>query len=493
MNPEGLRTAKLIIIIKTMESTEIFRKEAHKLVDWIAEYYNNIEKFRVKANCEPGSVFSQIPDAPPVEGENMNKVMDDLNSVIMPAMTHWQSPNFFAYFPANTSFPSILADMLSSAIGAQCMKWETSPAATELEEAVMNWLKKMTGIPDNFKGVIQDTASTATLCSILTARERLSEFTINNDGMNGFSGLRVYCSSEAHSSIEKAVKIAGIGKNNLVKIAVDEEFKLIPEKLEEAILTDIQKGFQPLCVIAAIGTTGSTAIDPLNNIASICEKYRLWLHVDAAFAGSALILPEYRWMIKGIEKADSIVFNPHKWLFTGFDCSAYFVKDSDVLIKTFMLVPEYLKSQLPVHVNDYSNWGIQLGRRFRAIKLWFVIRLFGVKGLQDKLRQQIAMAGEIKNLIINRDDFELLAPVNFNLICFRYHPTEISDPHELNKLNEELLLTLNASGKMYISHTKLNNIYTLRFLGAQTYVQKHHIENAWNEIFICAETVKQKF
>jgi len=463
-----------------MESPESFRLEAHKLVDWIADYYSEIEKYPVKASCKPGSVFGQIPASPPDEAQDMKDIFSDFEKIIIPGITHWQSPGFFAYFPANSSFPSILAEFLSSALGAQCMKWETSPAASELEEAVMIWLKKMTGLPGDFEGVIQDTASTSTLCAILTARERATDFMVNDNGMSQVT--RVYCSSEAHSSVEKAVKIAGIGKNNLVKIGLDDEFRMRPDLLEKAIIKDIQNGLKPVCVVAAIGTTGSTAVDPLYEIATVCSKYKLWLHVDAAFAGSALLLPEYRHMIRGIEMADSFVFNPHKWLFTNFDCSAYFVKDSETLINTFKLIPEYLKTQIPEHVNDYSNWGIQLGRRFRALKLWFVIRSFGVNGLRDKLRSHIAIAAELKSWIEKHDDFEMLAPVNFNLVCFRFHPAGIDDPETLNNLNEKLLLALNSTGKLYISHTKLNGIYTLRMVTGQTHLTLQHVQHAWDLI-----------
>jgi aromatic-L-amino-acid/L-tryptophan decarboxylase len=475
-----------------MDSTEIFRSEAHKLVDWIADYYENIENFAVKSTTQPGQVYSQIPDKPPVYPENMNTIFGDFEKVILPGITHWQSPGFFAYFTANTSFPSILAEMLTAAIGAQCMKWETSPAATELEEAVMKWLQQMTGIPENFQGVIQDSASTATLCAILTAREKLTDFSVNNDGMQQQSTMRVYCSSEAHSSIEKAVKIAGIGKNNLVRIGLDKEYRMQPALLEEAINRDIQNNLKPLCVVAAIGTTGSTAVDSLEEIAAICTKHKLWLHIDAAHAGSTLILPEYRWMIKGIGQADSFVFNPHKWLFTNFDCSAYFVKDSEALIHTFKLVPEYLKTQIAQHVNDYSNWGIQLGRRFRALKLWFVIRSFGVTGLQEKVRYHLQLAQELKSWIEDNDQFELLAPVLFNLVCFRFHPKGVDHTDELNKLNEQLLLELNATGKMYISHTKLNGMYSLRMVTGQTNVRSEHVMNAWKLICEKAEYLKKQ-
>jgi len=461
---------------------EIFRQEAHKLVDWITDYYKEIEKYPIKAACKPGSVIAAIPGSPPAEPEKMTNIFNDFERIIMPGITHWQSPGFFAYFPANTSFPSMLAEMLTSALGAQCMKWETSPAATELEEALMNWLRQMIGLPDGFKGVIQDTASTATLCAILSARERATGFSINNEGFHISSSLRVYCSSEAHSSVEKAVKVAGIGKNNLVKISTDEDYRLKPALLEEAILRDIGQGMKPICVVAAFGTTGSTAIDPLSAVADICQKYGLWFHVDAAYAGSALILPEYRPLAAGVEHADSFVFNPHKWLFTNFDCSAYFVRNSETLINTFKLVPEYLKTQIPDQVTDYSNWGIQLGRRFRALKLWFVIRSYGLQGLQEKLRNHMTIAGELKSWILQHPDFELLAPVTFNLVCFRFHPGGIDDLITLNQLNERLLLAVNTTGAIYISHTKLQEKYTLRLVASQTHVELEHVRKGWNLI-----------
>jgi aromatic-L-amino-acid/L-tryptophan decarboxylase len=461
---------------------EIFRQEAHKLVDWITDYYNEIEKYPVKAACKPGSVFAAIPGSPPAEPEKMSHIFNDFERIIMPGITHWQSPGFFAYFPANASFPSMLAEMLTSALGAQCMKWETSPAATELEEALMNWLRQMIGLPEDFEGVIQDTASTATLCAVLSAREKATGFSINNEGFHNTASLRVYCSSEAHSSVEKAVKIAGIGKNNLVKIGTDEDYCMKPALLEEAILMDIRQGLKPICVVAAFGTTGSTAVDPLSGIAVICRKYGLWFHVDAAYSGSALILPEYRPLAAGMEQADSFVFNPHKWLFTNFDCSAYFVRDSETLINTFKLVPEYLKTQIPDHVNDYSNWGIQLGRRFRALKLWFVIRSYGLQGLQEKLRNHLAIAGELKSWILQHPDFELLAPVTFNLVCFRFHPGGIDDLETLNRLNERLLLAVNSTGTVYISHTKLKEKYALRLVASQTHVELEHVRKGWNLI-----------
>jgi len=471
-----------------MDSIEDFRQEAHRIVDWIADYYAHVEEYPVKALIKPGSVFSAIPAEPPAQPEDMKQIFADFEHIIMPGITHWQHPGFFAYFPSNTSFPSLLAEMLSSALGAQCMKWETSPAATELEEAVMNWLRSMIGLPDAFTGVIQDTASTSTLTAILTARERAAGFNTNQSGMAAYAGMRVYCSTEAHSSVEKAVKIAGLGRENLVKIETDDHFALIAPELKKAIEKDIQAGLKPVCVVAAIGTTGSTAVDPLGDIAAICAEYGIWLHVDAAYAGTALLLPEYRPMLNGIENADSFVFNPHKWMFTNFDCSAYFVKDTECLINTFKLVPEYLKAQIPDHVNDYSNWGIQLGRRFRALKLWFVIRSFGVAGLQQKIRKHIALAADLKKQIEADSRFEVLAPVDFSLVCFRFHPKGVDSQEALNKLNERLMLNVNSTGKTYITHTKLNGNFTLRMVVGQTHVESEHVQCAWD--LICDQASK---
>jgi len=457
-----------------------FRKYAHQFVDWMADYFENIEEYPVKSQVEPGEIFEQVPNEPPEQCESMEDIFKDFQEIIMPGITHWQSPNFFAYFPANNSYPSILAEMLTATLGAQCMKWETSPAAAELEENMMNWLKQMIGLPDYFQGVINDTASSATLVAILSAREKYSEFQINESGF-AENNLRVYCSSETHSSIEKAVKIAGIGKNNLIKIDVDHKLAMNPEALDEAIQTDFESGKKPICVVVTLGTTGTTAIDPLKEIAGICKKRNIWLHVDAAFAGSALVLEDYRWMIEGIEQVDSFVFNAHKWLFTNFDCSAYFVKDKTVLVKTLQIIPEYLKTKTLGQVNDYSDWGIQLGRRFRALKLWFVIRSFGVRGLQDKLRHHIYLAHKLMQLIVSEDHFELMAPVNFNLVCFRYNPGNLSID-QLNEANQKLLEKINSSGKIYLSHTKINGQFTMRFGVGQTHVEEGHVLGAWDFI-----------
>jgi aromatic-L-amino-acid decarboxylase len=469
-----------------------FRKCSHELVDWMASFLEEIESYPVRSQIQPGDIKQKLPDGPPQTGEPFEKIMEDFESIILPGITHWQHPSFFAYFPANSSYPSVLAEMLTATLGAQCMIWQTSPAAAELEERMMSWLGGMLGLPASWHGVIQDSASTATLCSILTARERATRFGVNERGFIAGNRLIVYGSEETHSSIEKAVKIAGIGTENLRKVEVDASYAMIPEKLEEAIEKDMDRGFMPCCAVATLGTTGSTAIDPLEPIGEICRKHGVWLHVDAALAGSALVLPECRYMINGLDHADTFVFNPHKWMFTNFDCSAYFVKDREALIKTFEIHPEYLKTKEGTTVNNYRDWGIQLGRRFRALKLWFVIRTFGVRGIQDTIRSHIRMARSIVEKIEKSRDFELLAPAPLNTVCFRYKPEGISDPGELNDLNAELLEKLNSTGKVYFTHTKLDGKYTIRFVIGQTYVTQKHVDRGWELIVEAAVQCREK-
>ena len=465
-----------------------FRKQAHKLVEWMADYMENVGNYPVKSSVSPGEIFSKIPDCPPSHSEPFEALIHDTDKIIMPGITHWQNPNFFAYFPSNTSPPSILAEMVIASLGAQCMIWETSPAAAELEEKMMIWLRDMIGLPSGFEGVIQDSASTATLAAILTAREKSSGFSINSEGSAHSGALKVYCSDQTHSSVEKAVKISGIGRKNLVKVSVKKDFSLDPEKLKEAIINDKKRGHIPCCVVATIGTTGTTAIDPLRAIGEICREYDVWLHVDAAMAGTALILPEFQWMLDGREYIDSFVFNPHKWMFTNFDCTAYFVKDAGALIKTFEVLPEYLKTRTRGKVNDYRDWGVPLGRRFRALKLWYVIRSYGTEGLRDKIRYHISIASRLSEMILKETDFEILAPVIISVVCFRYIPAGYNEL-QINALNEKLNHQLNDSGDLYLSHTVLNGIYTLRMVTAQTNVTLEHVERAWDLIKKTARSI----
>ena len=459
-----------------------FRRQAYLMVDWMADYLETVENLPVKSQVEPHQIYNQLPSSPPETSDSMETIFEDFKNIILPGITHWQSPNFFAYFPANNSYPSILGEMLTAALGSQCMIWETSPAAAELEEVTMNWLKEMTGLPSNWEGVIQDSASSSTLAAILSARERASGFSINNQGFTSKEKFRIYCSTETHSSVDKAVKIAGLGRINLKKIGVDDNFALNPEALEQAIVQDLSNGFTPMCVVATLGTTSSTAIDPVEKIAAICNKYNIWLHIDGAYAGTALLLPEFRWMIKGIEKADSFVFNPHKWMFTNFDCSAYFVKDKEPLLRTFEILPEYLRTTTRGKVNDYRDWGVQLGRRFRALKLWFVIRNFGVEGLQEKIRLHIGLGQYFAQLVENHPEFEILAPHPFSVVCFRYIPEGVNDMDRIDAVNEMLLKCINKTGKAYITHTRLDSKYTLRMVIGQTNVTKQHVDAAWKLI-----------
>jgi aromatic-L-amino-acid/L-tryptophan decarboxylase len=467
-----------------------FRQRAHQLADWMADYFENIAQYPVKPAIAPGDIKAQLPDNPPLASEPFDALMADFQSIILPGMTHWSHPQFFAYFPTGNSAPSVLAEMLTAAMGAQCMIWQTSPAAEELEERVMEWLRDMLGLPNNWVGVIQDTASTATLASLITAREQASQWAINQSGFYQSPRLRVYASAQVHSSILKDVRIAGYGEDNLVYIPTDDAYAMIPEALEQAMLDDIEQGFRPACVVAAIGTTSSTAMDPLRPIGEICRRHRVFLHVDAAYAGAAFLLPEMRHLIEGIELADSLVFNPHKWMFTNFDCTAYFVRDKAALVSSFSILPEYLKTPEDQLVNNYRDWGIPLGRRFRALKLWFVIRSYGVEGLQSKIRSHIEYGQRLAALIAAAPDFELMAPVPLNLVCFRYLPQPDLSPEAVDRLNEQLLLRLNGSGRILLTQTRLSGRYVIRMVAGQTDATWEEIEKGWELIQSTARSMQ---
>jgi len=455
-----------------------FRKLGYRFVDWVADYLENVGDLPVMAQVKPGEIRSKLPQEPPEKGEPMEALFEDFKRIILPGITHWQHPGWFAYFPANNSPPSILAELLTAGIGAQCMIWQTSPAAAELEEVVMEWLRKMLGLPEGMQGCIQDTASTSTLVALLSARERATNFESNEKGFH--IPLTVYASEEAHSSIEKDVKIAGYGSNNLRYIPTDDSFAMIPSRLEEAIEKDKRNGLIPASVVATIGTTSSTAIDPLEDIGKICERHNVWLHVDAAFAGTAAILPEKRYILNGAQYMDSFVFNPHKWMLTNFDCSACFVRDPGALIRTFEIHPEYLKTGVDAKVKNFRDWGIQLGRRFRALKLWFVIRSYGVEGLREFVRKQIDMAQTFRQWVEEHEQFELMAPVPFSLVCFRYNDGRGEE--ELSQLNETLLNEVNGTGQVFLTHTTLRGKYTLRMaIGSRT-TDEHHVRRAWELI-----------
>ena len=459
---------------------EEFRRYGHAVIDWIADYQSRIESFPVLSQVKPGQIRASLPANPPEHGEPFETLLNDVQQVVLPGVTHWQSPNFFAYFPCNASGPGILGDLLSSGLGVQGMLWSTSPACTELETHVLDWLVPMLGLPQNFLssntggGVIQDTASSAALCALLAARERATNYASNQKGCDG--GIIAYASTQTHSSLQKAAMIAGIGSSNLRLIEVDENFAMRPDALARQIEADKRAGLTPAFVCATVGTTSSNAMDPIAEIAKVCREHNLWLHVDAAMSGSAMLCPEFRPLQNGVEFADSYNFNPHKWMFTNFDCNCFWVADRKALIHTLSILPEYLRNQATESgaVIDYRDWHVQLGRRFRSLKLWFVIRHYGVEGLQYHIREHVRLAQQFANWVREDADFELAAPVPLNLVCCRHKAGD--------EANQTIMDRLNRSGNLFLTHTKLNGKLTLRLCVGQTNTQARHVENAWKRI-----------
>ncbi|MEA3439640.1 MAG: pyridoxal-dependent decarboxylase [Chloroflexota bacterium] len=457
-----------------------FRRIGRSVIDWIADYYENIEGYPVLSQVKPGDIRAELPPLPPQQGESFDQVLEDIERIILPGVTHWQSPNFFAYFPANTSGPSILGELLSAGLGVQGMLWQTSPACTELETHVLDWLVEMMDLPEKYRststggGVIQDSASSASLCALLAGRERATAYASNKDGIH--ERLTAYASTQAHSSIEKAVKIAGMGSSNLRLIETDETYAMRPEALAGQLVEDRQNGYTPCFVCATVGTTSSNAIDPLERIGPICQAEGVWLHVDAAMAGTAAICPEFRHLLRGLDYADSYCFNPHKWMFTNFDCDCFYVAERKSLIDTLSILPEYLrnKSSETGQVIDYRDWQIPLGRRFRALKLWFVIRHYGIDGLQYHIREHVRLAQEFAGWIEQHPDFEIAGHAPLNLVCFRHNNGDT--------FNRELLDRLNQSGELYLTHTTLDEKFTLRLCVGQTHTGRRHIERAWTQI-----------
>ncbi len=457
-----------------------FRRHGHAVVDWIADYHARIESFPVLSQAKPGQIRASLPANPPAQGEPFDALLKDVETLILPGVTHWQSPNFFAYFPSNASGPGILGDLFSSGLGVQGMLWSTSPACTELETHVLDWLVVMLGLPEKFLsssaggGVIQDTASSAVLCALLAARERATGYTSNKKGSDG--RLVAYASAQTHSSLEKAAMIAGLGSDNLRLIEVDENFAMRPEALARQIDADKLAGLVPCFVCATVGTTSSNAMDPVAQIAQVCGPHNLWLHVDAAMSGTAALCPEFRHWQNGVELADSYNFNPHKWMAVNFDCSCFWIADRKALIKTLSILPEYLRNQATESgaVIDYRDWQIPLGRRFRSLKLWFVIRHYGVEGLQHHVRRHVQLAQEFSAWVRQDSRFELAAPVPLNLVCFRHKSGDAA--------NQTIMDRLNRSGDLFLTHTKLNGKFTLRLCVGQTNTQARHVENAWRRI-----------
>ncbi|MDQ3805230.1 MAG: pyridoxal-dependent decarboxylase [Acidobacteriota bacterium] len=465
---------------------EEFRRHGHALIDWVADYLARPEKYPVLAQVRPGELRSQLPASPPERGEPMEEIVRDIERLVVPALTHWNHPSFFAYFATSASAPGVLGELLAAAFDAKAMLWRTSPASTELEEVALDWLRQLMGLPAEFGGVIYDTASVATMHAVAAAREGLN-VRVREDGMSGRADLpllRLYASEHSHSSVEKALIALGLGQRSLVKVAADAAFRMDAGALARAVEEDVRAGALPFCVVATVGTTSTTSVDPVPDIADVCERHRLWLHVDAAYAGSAAVAPELRHVLSGCERADSLVTNPHKWLFTPFDLSALYSRRLDVLRRAFTLTPEYLRTSEAGEVRNGSDYGVQLGRRFRALKLWMILRYFGHEGLAARIREHCRLARLFASWVEESADWELLAPVPFSVVCFRARPG-VGDEREaeraarLDALNEDLMNAANATGEIFLSHTKLGGVFTLRLAVGNIRTTEAHVRRAW--------------
>lgn len=458
-----------------------FRKAAERLTNWIAAYLENPERYPVLAQVRPGDISARLPAEPPQHAEPLSAILDDFETIILPGVTHWNHPGFFAYFAISASAPGILAEYLAAALDINAMLWKSGPAATELEQHALDWLRQMLGLEKGWFGVINDTASIGTMLGLAAAREAKPELRIRSLGMAGrkdLPALRIYASEHAHSSVDKAVMALGFGHDNLVSIEGNDRFEMRTDDLEHAIADDRARGRLPLAVVATVGTTGTTSVDPVPAIAKICARESLWLHVDASYAGAAAIIPERRDVLAGVDRADSLVVNPHKWLFTPVDISALYTKKPEVLKRAFALVPEYLTTAEQDEAVNLMDYGVQLGRRFRALKLWMVIRAFGVEGLAQRLREHIALAQEFAAWVDAESGWELMAPVPFSLVCFRYAPVGV-DPSVVNQLNQAILDRVNSSGRVFLSHTKLRGRFTLRLAIGNLRTEKRHVDEAW--------------
>ena len=466
-----------------------FRRYGHQLVDWIGDYFERVEQLPVLSRARPGELMASLPAEAPARGEPMPEILADVERLILPALTHWHHPSFFAYFATSTSAPGLFGEMLSAAFDVKALLWRTSPAATELEEVALGWLRRMMGLPEDFGGIIYDTASVSSLHAIAAAREAL-DLNIREEGMSGradLPGLRVYASEQSHSSIDKAVITLGLGQRSLRKIPADSDFRMNADALASAVDEDRRAGLLPFCVVATVGTTSTTSVDPVPAIADICERHKLWLHVDAAYAGSAAVVPELRPLVlSGCERADSLTTNPHKWLFTPFDLSVLYCRRMDVLHRAFSLVPEYLRTleAQSQPARNGSEYGIQLGRRFRALKLWMILRYFGSEGLAARIREHCRLAREFARRVDESEDWERLAPAPLSVVCFRACPRVEGEPEtereaRLDALNERLMHAVNATGAAFLSHTRLNNRFTLRLAVGNINTAEQHVRRAW--------------
>ena len=471
-------------------SPEDFRRHGKEVIDWIADYYENVERYPVLSRAKPGETARSLGTEVPVRGEDFTEIFRDATDKILPGITHWQSPGFHAYFPSNTSGPAILGELLSAGLGIQGMLWSTSPACTEVETRVLDLLVELLGLPQAYRstgsggGVIQDSASSAILCALIAAREKDSRSRTNRDGCDGTQVA--YCSTQTHSSLEKAMGIAGLGRANLRQIEVDECFALDAARLAAQIKVDRAAGLRPIFVCATLGSTSSNALDPIADIGRISAAEGLWFHVDAAMSGTAVICPEYRHLHDGVEYADSYCFNPHKWMFTNFDCSCFWVADRAALIGALSILPDYLINDATRSgaVFDYRDWQVPLGRRFRALKLWFVLRYYGVEGLQYHIRRHIELTRQLVGWIEADRRFEIVAPVPFNLVCFRHRGSD--------GLNKRIMDELNDGGEIFLTHTMLRGRFVLRLCIGQSRTELEHVERAWNLIAATASRLRIK-
>lgn len=457
-----------------------FRKYAYALSDWLTAHFQNLDDIPVLPDVQPGDITQSLPKSAPENGDSFDDILKDIDRIIMPGMTHWNHPNFFAYFSITGSGPGILGELLTAAFNVNGMLWKTCPSATELEQVTLNWLRQMIGLPEKFWGIVYDTASVSTLHAIAAAREQTVP-SVRQQGLTGAPRLRLYCSDQTHSSIEKAAITLGLGLDSVRKIPSDDKFQMQPQLLSQAIIEDRNNGLIPFCVVATVGTTSTTSIDPVTKIADIAERENLWLHVDAAYGGAAAVVPEMQDILAGCDRADSFVLNPHKWLFVPIDFSAFYTTKPDLLKRAFSLVPEYLQTD-ESSADNLMDYGIQLGRRFRALKLWFVLRYFGREGLARRIRQHLEFAREFRQWVEADPEFEIMAPVRFSTLCFRAHPKNLSDTDDLNSLNKRLLQKINSTRAVFLSHTQLGDYYVLRLAIGNLHTQMHHLERAWDII-----------
>jgi aromatic-L-amino-acid decarboxylase len=462
-----------------------FRRDAYRLADWIADYMSSVELYPVLSRAQPGEVKAALPADAPNHGESFEQILTDFERVLMPGITHWNHPGFFAYFAISGSGPGVLADFLSAALNVQAMLWRTSPAATELEEVALAWLRRLLGLPHAFEGVIYDTASISSLHALAAAREAaVSDVrTLGLAQRPDVPRMRVYCSEHAHSSIDKAVILLGLGHEALRRIACDDEFRMLPDALEAAIDEDVANGWLPVAVVATVGTTSTTSVDPVNEIAGICSRRNIWLHVDAAYAGVAAILPGFEWVLRGAELADSVVVNPHKWLFTPFDLSAFYCRRMDLVRQAFALTPDYLKSVESAPVHNLMDTGVQLGRRFRSLKLWMVLRYFGAEGIRSRIAEHIRLAQLFAEWVDASRDFVRVAPVPFSVVCFRADADDA--------FNERLLDAVNAGGEVFLSHTRLQDRFTLRLAVGNLRTTEAHVARAWSILQETATRIRE--